>query len=202
MTEDEARQSIEARYGVSRGTRLARFAEMLRDAAATHNLVAPSTLDQIWSRHIMDSAQLLDLATDDRAWLDVGSGAGLPGLVIACLQDAPVELVEPRRLRTEFLASVVYDLSLSNVDIVTAKVERTTGIVGVIAARAVGSLDQLFTMGRHRADLSTVWVLPKGRNAHSEVEAARVYWQGSFHVERSVTAEDSFIVVAHGVRPK
>lgn len=202
MTEDEARNWITARFGVSRGTKLAAFVDLLKRETLNQNLIAPSTVDQIWARHIVDSAQLLLHGDAGGKWIDIGSGAGLPGLVIAILRDQPVELIEPRRLRTEFLEQAVRSLSLPNVQVTTGKVERTAGLTDIITARAVAGLDQLFAMAAHRADSSTVWILPRGRNAHIEVEVARVAWQGSFHVEPSITAHDSFIVVARGVRRK
>lgn len=200
MTEEEAWSWVIDRYGVSRGTRVAQFVEMLRAASAEQNLIAPSTLAQVWSRHIVDSAQLLEHIPPGRSWLDIGSGAGLPGLILALLRDDPVELVEPRRLRTAFLEQAVEQLGLSNVIIRTAKVERTYGTAGVITARAVANLSQLFHIAAHRAISSTIWLLPKGRTAQSEVEEARRKWQGSFHVEQSVTAGDSLIIIARGVR--
>ncbi|MDK2768766.1 MAG: 16S rRNA (guanine(527)-N(7))-methyltransferase RsmG [Sphingomonas sp.] len=202
MTKDEARDWIRSRYDVSRETRLATFVDLLRDESTRQNLVSPTSLEQIWARHIVDSAQLLEHADVGGLWLDIGSGAGLPGIVLAILRDEPVELVEPRKLRTAFLQHCVDTLGLTNVTIHTAKVERTTGRAAVITARAVGSLDTLFRIARHRSDRSTIWVLPKGRNAQSEVEDAQLWWQGSFHVEPSVTAPDSLIIVAKEVRPR
>jgi 16S rRNA (guanine527-N7)-methyltransferase len=202
MTEEEARDWIRARFGVSRETRLATFVELLREEAGKQNLVAPSTLDQIWSRHIVDSAQLLDHMPADGIFLDIGSGAGLPGLVVALLRDAPVELVEPRKLRTDFLSRAAASLGLENAIVRTDKIERTAGKVAVISARAVAQLSDLFRIAAHRSTSSTVWVLPKGRNAQSEVAEARRKWHGSFHVEPSITAPDSLIVVAKGVRPR
>ncbi|HEV7287310.1 16S rRNA (guanine(527)-N(7))-methyltransferase RsmG [Sphingomonas sp.] len=202
MTEDEARDWIRTHTDVSRETRLAAFVDLLRDEATRQNLVSPSTLEQIWARHIVDSAQLLQHVDPGGLWLDIGSGAGLPGIVLAILRDDPVELVEPRKLRTAFLQHCVDTLGLSNVTIHTAKVERTKGRASVITARAVGTLDTLFRIARHRSDRSTIWVLPKGRNAQSEVEDAQLWWQGSFHVEPSVTAPDSLIIVAKEVRPR
>lgn len=200
MIESEARAWITERFGVSRETKLAEFVDLLRQSAPNQNLIAPSTLDSIWSRHIVDSAQLLDHAPEAGTWLDIGSGAGLPGLVLAILRDAPIELVEPRRLRTDFLTATAAQLGLGHVVVNTAKVERTEGVVSVVTARAVANLSQLFAMAAHRADKNTVWLLPKGRNAQSEVEEARRSWQGSFHVEPSVTASDSLIVIARGIR--
>lgn len=203
MTEDQARQWIRDRFDVSRETRLARFVDLLRTEAVNQNLIAPSTLDQIWARHIVDSAQLLAHAPDAAGtWLDIGSGAGLPGIVLAILRDQPVDLVEPRKLRTAFLDHCVSELGLANITVQTAKVERTTGHAALISARAVASLDSLFRIAAHRSDLSTIWILPKGRTAQSEVAEARRAWQGSFHVEPSITAPDSLIIVAKGVRPR
>lgn len=202
MTEDEARDWIRSRYDVSRETRLATFVDLLRDESTRQNLVSPSSLEKIWARHIVDSAQLLEHVGVGGLWLDIGSGAGLPGIVLAILRDDPVELVEPRKLRTAFLQHCVDALGLTNATIHTAKVERTKGRAAVITARAVGSLDTLFRIARHRSDRSTLWVLPKGRNAQSEVEDAQLWWQGSFHVEPSVTAPDSLIIVAKEVRPR
>lgn len=201
MTEDEARNWIRENFGVSRETRLAEYVALLREEAAHQNLIAPSTLDHIWSRHIVDSAQLLSPAPPQGMWLDIGSGAGLPGLVVGLLRDAPVELVEPRKLRTDFLTRAADELRLVNVTVHTAKVERTAGAAAVISARAVAPLTDLFRLAAHRSTSSTVWILPKGRNAQSEVEAARRAWHGSFHVEPSMTAPDSLIVVAREVRP-
>ncbi|PKP94362.1 MAG: 16S rRNA (guanine(527)-N(7))-methyltransferase RsmG [Alphaproteobacteria bacterium HGW-Alphaproteobacteria-16] len=202
MMEDEARAWIRDRYDVSRETRLAAFVELLRAEAAAQNLIAPSTLEHIWARHIVDSAQLVAHAPENGVWLDIGSGAGLPGLVVAILRDAPVELVEPRKLRTAFLESAAGQLGLTNVTVQTAKVERTKGYAAIVSARAVSSLNDLFRIAAHRTDRSTLWLLPKGRSAQSEVEDARRSWQGSFHVEPSITAPDSLIVVAREVRSR
>lgn len=202
MTEDEARAWVRAQFGVSRETRLAQFADLLRDEAASQNLIAPSTMDQLWMRHIVDSAQLVLLAPQRGVWLDIGSGAGLPGMVAAILRDDVAELVEPRKLRTAFLERAAEQLVLTNVRVLTAKVERTRGVAAVITARAVATLDKLFAIGAHRADRTTCWLLPKGRNAENEVADAHRTWQGSFHMEPSITASDSLIVVAREVRPR
>ena len=206
MTEDEAGAWIRERFGVSRETQLDRYAALLRAEAANQNLIAASTLDTLWARHFVDSAQLVPLASaaSRGTWLDVGSGAGLPGLVAAILLDRPVVLVEPRTRRVEFLRHAVSELRLPRVTVQQSKVEsyRPTNRAAIVSARAVAELSQLFASTVHCTDSSTIWLLPKGQNAQSEVVAAQTKWQGVFHVEPSITLPDSGIVVARGVRPR
>ena len=175
---------------------------MLREEAARQNLVSASTLDRLWDRHILDSAQLARFEPFGGAtWVDIGSGAGLPGIVIACLVSGPVTLVEPRRLRSEFLHKVGESLQL-NVSVVLGRAERAEGKYDVITARAVASLSQLLKISAHLSTRNTVWALPKGRSAERELAEAQEAWQGAFHVEQSVTDADSQIVVATGVRAR
>ena len=188
---------------VSRETfgRIEAFVDLLATAAAGQNLIARSTLDGIWERHILDSAQLVRFEPRPGAsWLDIGSGAGLPGLVVALLVEGPVALVEPRRLRADFLGHATEKLGLSDrVTIQHAKVERLAGRFDVITARALAPLPRLLEISSHLSTKKTVWVLPKGRGARTELAEARQAWQGAFHVERSATDADSYIVVADGV---
>jgi len=193
-----------ARRPVSRETfeRLEAYVELLKAANERQNLVSASTLADVWERHIVDSAQLVRF--EPRAgssWADVGSGAGLPGVVIACLVDGPVTLIEPRRLRADFLRIVIEQLGL-NATAACAKVEKIGSHFDVITARAVASLDRFLRISRHLSTRNTVWALPRGRKAHSELAEAQRAWQGMFHVEQSVTDADSYIVIGTGVEAK
>lgn len=202
MTEDEARQWVRERWGVSRETQLATLADLVRDECARQNLISASTLDHLWARHIVDSAQLLPLAGErDGAWLDIGTGAGFPGMVIACLRDHPITLCEPRKRRADFLGEMAARLGVSNVTIAPCKAERLTGAYAVVSARAVASLPALFAAAAPVTTRKTLWLLPKGQNTREEVASARKTWHGSFHVEQSITQAESMIVVAkHVVR--
>lgn len=191
-----------ARRPVSRETfeKLEAYVALVREESALQNLISASTLDRIWDRHILDSAQLVPFEPKAGAsWLDIGSGAGLPGIVIACLVEGPVTLVEPRRLRADFLHKVCESLNL-NASVVCSKVERLEGNFDVITARAVASLAKLLELSAHLSTRNTVWALPKGRNARGELAEAKRSWQGRFKLERSVSDEDSWIIVATGVR--
>ena len=193
-----------ARRPVSRETfaRLERYVALLKREGARQNLVSRGTLNDVWQRHILDSAQLVRFEPGPNvAWVDIGSGAGLPGVVIACLVDGPVTLVEPRRLRAEFLAAVVANLGL-RAEVIQTKAERAEGRFDVITGRAVAGLSDFLRLSAHLSTRKTVWALPRGRNAYSELAEAKRAWQGVFHVEQSVTDADSWIVVGTDVRAK
>jgi 16S rRNA (guanine527-N7)-methyltransferase len=193
-----------AKRPVSRETfeKLATYVALLNEENARQNLVSAATLDNVWERHILDSAQLVRFEPRGGAsWIDIGSGAGLPGIVIACLVGGPVTMVEPRRLRAEFLHTVGESLDL-RAKVVCAKAERVEGKYDVITARAVANLRDLLELSAHLSTRNTVWALPKGRNAQRELAEAEKAWQGEFHVERSVTDADSWIIVGTGVRAK
>ena len=191
---------------VSRETieRLEQFVALLTDENQHQNLVSKSTIPNLWTRHIADAAQLLAFAPPRGSWLDIGSGAGLPGMVVAILTGAPMLLVEPRRLRADFLQRAVGTLDLAaTVLVIQSKVEMVRhSPVDVITARAVASIDRLFAIAGHLSHNGTIWVLPKGRKAKSELDAARETWQGDFRLEPSRTDPDAQILVASRVRRK
>ena len=190
------------RVDVSRETfeRLERFAELLIDENKRQNLIASATENDFWSRHIIDGAQLLALADRPGSWVDIGSGPGLPGLVIAVLGGRPMTLNEPRRLRADFLRHAVDELGIPDVSIAECKIERLSGNFDFLTARAVARLDKLFAMACHLAHSETKWILPKGEKAQSELDEARMTWQGSFSLVPSRTHPASAIVVAERVQ--
>lgn len=198
------RGRLEATIGrpVSRETfeKLERYADLLREEAGRQNLVSASTMNSLWDRHILDSAQLVRIA-EGRRWLDIGSGAGLPGIIVAILTESAVTLVEPRRLRAEFLQRTVDELGLS-ATVACSKVERVQGAFDVITARAVASVDRLLEMSLHLARSGTIWVLPKGRNIKSELAEADQRWHYAWRAVPSTTDPESEILMLSKVRAK
>jgi 16S rRNA (guanine527-N7)-methyltransferase len=181
------------------------FAELLREENERQNLVSRASLDHLWQRHILDSAQLLAFAPPGAStWLDLGSGAGFPGLVLSVLHPARFTLIEARRLRAEWLGRAAALLGVAGkTDVVCGKAEAMAPRpFDVISARAFAPLDRLLRIGSRFSTDGTVWILPKGRNAKSELDAARASWQGDFRIEPSLTDDDAGIIVANGVRPK
>ncbi|HZF94849.1 MAG TPA: 16S rRNA (guanine(527)-N(7))-methyltransferase RsmG [Allosphingosinicella sp.] len=207
MTEDEARTWVEQALDVPRETmaRLDEFASLLRSENESQNLVSRATLGELWQRHIVDSAQLLRSAPSPEAsWIDLGTGAGFPGLIVAALHQGAVTLVEERRLRIDFLTRAAALLGVSErTQIIGRKVERIDRrVFDVISARAFAPLPKLLELGSRFSTNKTRWILPKGRNARSELEAALTTWQGDFRIEPSLTDPDAGIIVAEGVRRK
>jgi 16S rRNA (guanine527-N7)-methyltransferase len=201
MTEDEARDWVLDHFGDRGLADLERLVALVAAESERQNLVARSTLDTIWARHIVDSAQLISLAdTSLGAWLDIGSGAGFPGLVVAALTDRPVTLAEPRKRRATFLEDVAAILGVADrVSVCASKVESVRVKAAVISARAVAPLIDLFGAAAPCANGDTLWLMPKGQSAREEVAIARHAWHGAFHVEQSLTNPESLIVVARGV---
>ena len=190
------------RSNVSRETleRLDRFAALLIEENKSQNLIATASIPELWNRHILDGVQLYGLAGGKGSWCDIGTGPGLPGLVIAILGGRPMILNEPRKLRADFLRRAADELSLDQVSVAECKVERLEGKFDFITARAVARLDKLFGMACHLAHRETKWVLPKGEKAQSELDEARVTWQGSYRLVSSRTHPASAIIIAEHVQ--
>jgi 16S rRNA (guanine527-N7)-methyltransferase len=193
---------------VSRETeeRLGAFVAFLIEEAKLQNLISAATLDHIWARHIVDSAQLLRFAEKTGSWIDLGSGAGFPGLVIALLSDHRVTLVESRARRIDYLSRAVDFLGLNDrVCIAGSSIERVeTAPFSVISARAFAPLPRLLDLAVRFSTVKTLWLLPKGKNAGKELHEAHGRWNLDFNVETSITDSEAGILVGHvlGERPR
>lgn len=208
MTEEEARHALATGCGASREQleRLAAFVAFLSCQARQQNLIARSTHDQIWTRHILDSAQLVPLAAraPPGTWLDMGSGAGFPGLIAAMFNGRRTLLVESRRLRCAFLSAAADVLHVKhNVDIIHRRAEALdTAPAAIISARAFAPIGRLLSIGARFSSRQTLWLLPMGKTGNIAVERARASWHGAFHVKQSVTDPASAIIVASEICKK
>lgn len=205
MTEDEGRAWIDAHVPRETSEALGRLVALVLDEMPRQNLIAASTADHIWARHIVDSAQLVRMApAAARRWIDLGSGAGFPGMVAALLcPDVHMTLVESRRKRIDFLRFMADSLGLAGrVTVAGQRLELLeSSPQDVISARAFAPLDRLLPLAHRFSTPETIWLLPKGRGAASELEAVTGSWQGDFRVVPSMTDSDAAIIVASQVRP-
>lgn len=197
--------------GVSRETAvdLESYVDLLKSWQKTINLVAPGSLDQIWHRHVADSVQLFPLAPETaRCWVDLGSGGGFPGLVLAIMlkgrPGARMTLVESDARKAAFLREAAR-ATAAPVDILCTRIERaathvTVDDVEVITARALAPLDRLLGLCLPLFGPATVALLPKGRDAEAEIEAARRAWGFASRVVGSRTEAEGRIVVVTKLR--
>ncbi len=178
--------------------RLERLAVLLAEENQRQNLVSAASLGDVWRRHMADSAQLLNHVPREMhgPWLDLGSGAGFPGLVIACLlPDVEVLLVESRSRRIDWLSRAVESLGLAHARVLGQRLERVeTSKCRVISARAFAPLEKLLDLSARLSTSDTIWLLPKGRSAQQELQVLSG-WSHTFHVEQSLTDPEGGIIV-------
>jgi 16S rRNA (guanine527-N7)-methyltransferase len=209
LTEDRARALALTPVSRETAARLDSFVEHLLQVAPRLNLIARSTLPNVWTRHVADSLQLLPLAPDANCWIDLGSGAGFPGLVIACaLADRPgatVHLVESTGKKAAFLREVVNRLQLP-AEIHAVRIEdfgknfRTRP--DVVTARALAPLDELLKFAQPLLKSGATGLFPKGQDVEGELTKASKYWSIDAELVPSKTSPDGRIVVVRGLKPR
>jgi 16S rRNA (guanine527-N7)-methyltransferase len=188
---------------VSRETeaRLDRYVDLLREWQAKTNLVAPSTLPNLWTRHIADSLQLLALAPSAKTWTDLGSGGGFPGVVLACAlaetPDAMVHLVERNAKKAAFLREALRvtaspgTVHLADIGDI---VDRIIGPVDCVTARAVAPLHQLIGFAEPLVRQGAKAFFLKGQDVEAELTEATKYWKITPHLHSSRTGGQGWIV--------
>lgn len=202
-SEEEARAFVGARCDPRAMGKLDTLVSMLSVENEHQNLVSAATLRVVWTRHIADSAQLLDHVPreTDGEWLDLGTGAGFPGLVVAAMcPETRVKLVESRTRRIAWLQECVSSLGLTNCAVLGNRLESVeTFPAHVISARAFAPLPKLVELSRRFSTSDTYWLLPKGQSAAQEIAALPQNLRRLFHVEQSQTDAEAGIVVGRGL---
>jgi 16S rRNA (guanine527-N7)-methyltransferase len=202
--EAEARAYVAGLTDAEGLARIEAFAALVLEENQRQNLIAKPTEPHIWQRHIADSAQLIENVSRETfganaggAWLDLGSGPGFPGLVIAALHpNMPVVLVESRSRRAEFLIRCIAALDLPKCRVEAQRLERVAPFSArAISARAFAPLPKLLTLSAPFSTSATRYVLPKGRSAAQELEALKPAIRAMFHVKHSLTDPEAGIIV-------
>lgn len=184
MTVRDGRGAFCAEIDVSRETldRLELYAELLEKWNPTINLVSKATINEIWTRHFLDSAQLCDLVTREiHHWADLGAGGGFPGLVVAVLlkersPETKMTLVESDKRKATFLRTAVRELAV-NTDVVSERIEGLTPLnADVLSARALAPLVKLCEFAERHLAPSGVALFPKGANHAEELKEALASW--------------------------
>jgi 16S rRNA (guanine527-N7)-methyltransferase len=188
---------------VSRETeaRLDHFIDLLRQWQAKTNLVAPSTLPTLWTRHVADSLQLLALAPAAKIWIDLGSGGGFPGMILACaLADTPgalVHFVERNAKKAAFLREALRvtgaagTVHLADIEDI---VDSVPGPIDCVTARAVAPLHQLIGFAEPLVEKGAKALFLKGQDVEAELTEATKYWNIKPHLHSSRTGGRGWIV--------
>jgi 16S rRNA (guanine527-N7)-methyltransferase len=204
----QARDRALAPFHVSRETseRLTRFVAFLLDRQKKMNLIASSTIPMVWTRHVADSLQLLSLAPHAKRWVDLGSGAGFPGLVIACaLADVPgcrVDLIESIGKKAAFLREAAQETGVpatvhhGRIEDIAPRLVRGTEIV---TARAVAPLRDLLTMINPFLEKGAQALLMKGQDVDAELTEAAKYWNIDYTAAPSQTSATGRILMVRGL---
>jgi 16S rRNA (guanine527-N7)-methyltransferase len=198
------REDFAALFSVPRETleRLELYAELLRKWQRAVNLVAPSTLDDIWHRHFTDCAQLIHRAPNAKIWTDLGSGAGFPGLVIAIVlanhENHTVHLIESNGRKCAFLSDVIRRTGAPAV-VHEGRIEDIArggriGPADVVTSRALAPLGLLLQLAASFFAERTVGLFLKGREARQEIDEALRRWQFAYDCTPSRTSGEGRIV--------
>ena len=193
---------------VSRETleKLEAFESAFQKWSTRINLAAPSTLGSLWQRHILDSAQLLGIKPDSRHWLDLGSGGGFPGAIVALLLSeypgSRAELVESNNKKAAFLRTVLGSLQ-APATVYVSRIEDSYSLVStpeIVTARALAPLSRLFELAWPWLDVGAVGLFHKGRDYAAEIAETRYGWEFDLIEHRSKVDPDSRILEISGLR--
>ncbi|MBZ9656457.1 16S rRNA (guanine(527)-N(7))-methyltransferase RsmG [Phyllobacterium lublinensis] len=208
MSTEKARRLQEVLSTVSRETvdNLLDFETLFRKWSAAINLASPSTLDNLWERHIVDSAQLFDMAPAATKWLDLGSGGGFPGVILAILlkqrPGGTIDLVESNGKKAAFLRTALGQFSApgavhaARIDAVWPKIRDPQ----VVTARALASLSDLFVLAEPWLTTGAVALFQKGRDYRREIEESRYGWSFDLVERASMVDRDSVVLQISNLR--
>ncbi|KAF0137862.1 MAG: 16S rRNA (guanine527-N7)-methyltransferase [Xanthobacteraceae bacterium] len=209
MGADQALASADrAGVAVSRETadRLALYVALLRRWNPVKNLVSPHTLGEVWERHVTDSLQLVRIAPEARVWVDMGSGGGLPALVVAAVlagkPGVEVHCIESKLGKAAFLQEAARQMRVP----VTVWARRIEDVVGhdlvsadVVTARALAPMKDLLRLANPLLKTGALGIFPKGQDVASELTEAAIYWKFDHRSVPSVTDPRGRIIVVQGV---
>jgi 16S rRNA (guanine527-N7)-methyltransferase len=181
---------------------LAQLQQLLADWNGRMNLVSAASLADYWQRHVLDSAQLIPLAPTARVWIDIGAGAGFPGLVLATLlkgeTGAKVHLVESQAKRCRFLEAAVDALALP-AEVHNARAEDLALKADIVTARAVAPLVRLLGFARPHLAKGATGLFLKSESVESEIAEARKAWRFTYDVSCSASDSRGRIVKVEGL---
>lgn len=167
------------------------------------NLIGPSTESEIWERHIEDSLQIVPLIPKDaKSIVDLGSGAGLPGLVVATQIQSPITLIERDQRKCAFLAEAIRICGFDHVTLSNSDASNSQVKYDVIMARALASIDILLGLAESMIMENSICFFPKGKTYANEIVEAEVTWNFTYQITQSRTQNDAVILAISNIKRK
>jgi 16S rRNA (guanine527-N7)-methyltransferase len=210
---DAAKKIISEKFGAGEKllAQLSDYADLLAKWQSKINLISSSTLPHIWERHFLDSLQLINFVPRETTTIiDLGTGAGLPAVPLACHYNLPVFALESDHKKCAFLEEVKRKLQLTNLNIICARVENAklnlpTGQGKItITARAFASLSDIFSYTKDLTKNNNIsnptLLLPKGKNANIEIDEAKKIWNFEFETAPSLVENESVILTINNLK--
>ncbi|PCJ09766.1 MAG: 16S rRNA (guanine(527)-N(7))-methyltransferase RsmG [Rhodobacteraceae bacterium] len=199
-------ENLLSKLNVSRETiqRLEIFEQVIRKWNPKINLVSRLSLDELWTRHIIDSIQVYRIATQAKTWADLGSGGGFPGLMVAILaaEESPetkVTLIESDQRKSVFLRTAARECGVK-VQVLSQRIEHVEPLgVQILSARALADLNSLLGFSSRHLDTDGIALFPKGVTWKKELEEARRHWRFDAEPITSLTEPDAVILKIRGV---
>lgn len=189
---------------VSRETfqKLCLYEKLLMEYNKKINLISRRDGEEIWLRHFLDSAQLFPHLSEYKSssFIDVGSGAGFPGMVLGVLGLSPVTLMDSRRKRCDFLENVSRETK-SDVKIIWGRVEEYSQKYGIIMGRAVANISKFLDLTQSLRDKNSKIVLLKGGKFQKEIEEAKKKWDFTITIKTSITNSNGKVLVLNNIQP-
>jgi 16S rRNA (guanine527-N7)-methyltransferase len=188
--------------------RLDKFAALLRQWQSCVNLIGASTVGQVWTRHIADSLQMIRLAPEAKTWIDLGSGAGFPGIPIACAlaetAGVQVHLIESIGKKATFLREAVR-ITETPATVHAERIEKFgdsfNGTADIVTARALAPLKSLCELAYPFIAKGAIGLFHKGQDVAAELTESAKYWSVTADLEPSLTSREGRIVVVRGLKP-
>jgi len=199
-------QKLLEQLNVSRETiqRLEIFEQVIRKWNPKINLVSRSSLEDLWTRHIIDSIQVFRSAPETDQWLDIGSGGGFPGLIVGIMAadenpEMAITLIESDQRKSVFLRTAARECGFK-INVISERIEKVDALgTNVLSARALADLNTLLSFATHHLDADGVALFPKGVTWKKELEEARLYWRFDVEPITSLTEPDAVILKVRGV---
>lgn len=180
---------------------LQKYQSMLFEWSENINLIAASTRNDIWNRHIRDCLQICDrIPASSSSVVDVGSGAGLPGIIVAIMKNVPVTLMEKDAKKVAFLHHLKTHLCLKNVDIIQSRWEESSRRFSIVTARGLAELSSLLGIMNALCDKGGQGVFLKGQQWETELATAQKAWSFDYETQGSMTDERSAIISIRNLR--